>query len=113
MNKIVTAIFTVAVLSFSFSAVASKKSDSRRVSSGVILFTGTIVVPPCVVETYTNKVKTKCWNDKGTQKTASIDIQKLQKLKGQEFSLPNLNGTQQFNWVNKDKTLGVYTINYD
>lgn len=109
VNKIVTAIFTVAVLGFSFSAVASKNSDSRRVSSGVIQLTGVIVASPCVVETRSNKIETKCWNDIGNEKTTSIDIRKL---KGQEILLPNLKGTQEFNWINKDKTLGIYTIKY-
>lgn len=110
VKKIVSTIFTVAVLGSSFSAVGSTNSGTKHVSSGVIHFTGTIVAPPCTVEAVVNKVETKCWNDNGTEKTTSIDIRKL---KGQEVLLPNLKGTQQFNWINKDKTLGIYTIKYD
>ncbi|HEM8137798.1 TPA: hypothetical protein U2M34_000654 [Providencia rettgeri] len=110
VKKIVATIFTVTVLVSSFSAVASKNSGMKRASSGVILFTGAIVAPLCMIEATPKSVITKCWSDTGDEKTTSVDIRKL---RGQTTLLPNSKGTQEFNWINKDHTLGIYTIKYD
>ncbi|HEM7542241.1 TPA: hypothetical protein U2M54_003401 [Providencia rettgeri] len=110
VKKMVMTFLAVTALSSSFSIVASENSETKRSSTGVIRFTGAIVASPCVVEANANKVETKCWNDNGKLETASADIRKL---KNKEMLLPNQKGTQQFNWINKDKTLGIYTIKYD
>lgn len=110
VKKMVMAFLAVTALNSSFSVFASENSEVKRSNTGVIRFTGAIVVAPCIVEANANKVETKCWNDSGKLETASADIRKL---KNQEMLLPNQKGTQQFNWINKDKTLGIYTIKYD
>ncbi|AXH61081.1 hypothetical protein ABN306_11315 [Providencia huaxiensis] len=110
VKKIVMTFLAVATLSTNFSMFASENSDVRRSNTAVIRFTGAIVASPCVVEANVHRVETKCWNDNGKLETASADIQKL---KNQETLLPNQKGTQQFTWINKDKTLGIYTIKYD
>lgn len=110
VKKIVMTFLAVATLSTSFSIFASENSEARRSNTAVIRFTGAIVASPCVVEANANKVETKCWSDNGKLETASADIRKL---KNQEMLLPNQKGTQQFNWINKDKTLGIYKIKYD
>ncbi|MEX6399018.1 hypothetical protein AB6E88_18855, partial [Providencia hangzhouensis] len=110
VKKMVMAFLAVTALNSSFSVFASENSEVKRSNTGVIRFTGAIVAAPCIVEANANKVETKCWNDSGKLETASADIRKL---KNQEMLLPNQKGTQQFNWINKDKTLGIYTIKYD
>ncbi|MBG5893226.1 hypothetical protein [Providencia rettgeri] len=110
VKKMVMAFLAVTALNSSFSVFSSENSEVKRSNTGVIRFTGAIVAAPCIVEANANKVETKCWNDSGKLETASADIRKL---KNQEMLLPNQKGTQQFNWINKDKTLGIYTIKYD
>ncbi|MEX6144434.1 hypothetical protein AB6G26_09945 [Providencia hangzhouensis] len=110
VKKMVMAFLAVTALNSSFSVFASENSEVKRSNTGVIRFTGAIVAAPCIVEANANKVETKCWNDSGKLETASADIRKL---KNQEMLLPNQKGTQQFNWINKDKTLDIYTIKYD
>lgn len=110
VKKMVMAFLAVTALNSSFSVFASENSEVKRSNTGVIRFTGAVVAAPCIVEANANKVETKCWNDSGKLETASADIRKL---KNQEMLLPNQKGTQQFNWINKDKTLGIYTIKYD
>ncbi len=103
-------MLTFVALTSSFAAFASEGSDTQRVSSGVIRFTGAIVAPPCTVQTLGQNIETKCWHDSGTEKRVSVNIKKLN---GKEMALPNSKGTQKFNWINKDNTLGIYTIMYD
>lgn len=110
VKKIAKAIIAVGILTSSFLSAASANSEPSRSNTAVIRFTGAIVASPCVVEANANSVETKCWSDNGKVKTASADIRKL---KEQEVLLPNQKGTQQFSWINKDKTLGIYTIRYD
>ena len=110
VKKIATAIIAFTALSASMTAFASQSSGMRQVHTGVIHFTGAIVAPPCVVETRGHKVEAQCWSDNGKTKTASIDVTKL---KGKEIQLPNHKGMQKFNWINKDKKLGIYTVVYD
>ncbi|MEX9974454.1 hypothetical protein AB7W84_13075 [Providencia rettgeri] len=110
VKKMVMAFLAVTALNSSFSVFASENSEVKRSNTSVIRFTGAIVAAPCIVEANANKVETKCWNDSGKLETASADIRKL---KNQEMLLPNQKGIQQFNWINKDKTLGIYTIKYD
>ncbi|EPL6453217.1 MULTISPECIES: hypothetical protein [Providencia] len=108
-KTIVTFLATTALMT-SISTFASQNSDQRSSNSGVIRFTGAIVAAPCIIGTNQNFVETTCWSDSGKEKTKSVDISKLKKT---EQLLPNSKGTQQFNWINKEKTMGIYTIKYD
>ncbi len=110
VKKIIGTVFVFVALTSNFSAFASENSDIKRASSGVIRFTGAIVAPPCIVQLLGQNIETKCWHDNGKEKRVSVNIKKLN---GQEIALPNSKGTQKFNWINKDNTLGIYTIMYD
>lgn len=110
VKKITAPLLAAMVLTTSFSVLASQNSDQKRSNSAVIRFTGAIVAAPCIIGTNDNFIETKCWSDTGKEKTKSVNISKL---KTTEQVLPNLKGTQQFNWINKEKTMGIYTVKYD
>lgn len=110
VKKMIVTLLATAALTTSFSGLASQHSDQKRSNSAVIRFTGAIVAAPCVIGTNANYVETKCWSDSGKEKVTTVD---MSKLKAGENLLPNQKGTQQFNWINKEKTMGIYTVKYD
>ncbi|MGO2304767.1 MAG: hypothetical protein ACTH5W_08720 [Providencia sp.] len=110
VKKMAKVILALTALTASVTAFASQSSGLKQAHTGVIHFTGSIVAPPCVIETSGHKVETQCWHDNGNTKTISVDVTKL---KGKDVQLPNNKGTQRFNWINKDNKLGLYTVVYD
>lgn len=110
VKKTILTFLVATTLMTSISTFASHNSGQQRSNTAVIRFTGSIVAAPCIISTNQNFVETKCWSDSGKEKTQSVDVSKL---KMTEQLLPNLKGSQQFNWINKEKTMGIYTVKYD
>ncbi|WP_369310835.1 hypothetical protein [Providencia rettgeri] len=110
VKKTIVAFLAATALITSVSAFASQNSDQKRSNSAVIRFTGAIVAAPCIIGAKQNFIETTCWSDSGKEKRESVNISKL---KTSEQLLPNSKGTQQFKWINKEKTMGIYTIKYD
>ncbi|EDU59808.1 hypothetical protein PROSTU_03000 [Providencia stuartii ATCC 25827] len=110
-NKIsLTALLAITIFSFfPFGSVQAK--EKNYVGGGTITFIGAIVMPPCQIGAIDGHIETTCWSsNKGKPEITKTS---LKKLRVGIHELPNSQGTQSFKWINKEQTLGVYTLTYN
>lgn len=109
-NKIsLTALLAIAI--FSFFPLVVFKQKKNYVGGGTITFIGAIVMPPCQIGAIDGHIETTCWSsNKGKPEITKTS---LKKLRVGIHELPNSQGTQSFKWINKEQTLGVYTLTYN
>ncbi|HEF8773782.1 MULTISPECIES: hypothetical protein [Providencia] len=99
------------VITLSYFITYTAHAEKRNViGSATITFVGAIVVPPCQVGTMGDKIETTCWSDRGKVETVKTSFKKL---KTGTHELPNHKGTQSFKWIDQDKKLGMYTLDYN
>ncbi|MDV5224713.1 hypothetical protein RZ760_001895 [Providencia rettgeri] len=104
-----TILLFIIILSY-FITYAAHAQKRNVIGSGTVMFVGAIVAPPCEIGTIGDKIETTCWSDRGKVETVKTSFKKL---KTGTYELPNHKGTQSFKWIDQDKKLGVYTINYN
>ncbi|HHR5900948.1 TPA: hypothetical protein ACS7XC_001859 [Providencia alcalifaciens] len=113
LTSITKKIFSRAVMALllvpTLSAINAYADNNGH--SGTIQFTGAIVYGACLNEVGNNNVTLNCLDDNDDMVANNIDLKKLVKTQGWTV----LNGgrsSYSYNWVNKDKQMGMLTIKY-
>lgn len=89
--------------------IANAQSQSRT-AGGTITFTGAIVEPPCEHQQVDNLMETVCWNSLGKKEQLTITLNTMKS--GEVLALGN-KAKVSFQWINKQKKLGIYKIIYN
>ncbi|MFK8258163.1 type 1 fimbrial protein [Erwinia sp. AnSW2-5] len=104
MNSIVAATAVILFASWTSNVLAEQKHSER--SSGIIHFSGGIVESECTHDIQQQKVVISCErNGQEKSRTLSLNNTDLQ-------SLPHNVGTSQISWLDRQKRLGILTVDY-
>ncbi|WP_369309152.1 hypothetical protein [Providencia rettgeri] len=109
MNKVLTLSLTALLLLSASSLCRANASNDQ--SANMIHFYGAVFHPACTNNITDNEIILNCLNEKTNTTTSNIALNNVTQIKGWKVINDGRN-EYSYNWVNKEKQLGMLTIKY-